>query len=203
MRERLDPYEYIEVWLNDAGHVGSPEYPRRYREWVDYFDALGVEGVGLGWIALRNAGRARPHVQVEDWPHAVHQPVGEAFEAHFAGVDAMARHDASAGPRAAAGQDVASVLATAWRLDPRTAQETLGRPGAEDPEHVVLRQGYGFGRAIEVDTALGAILGACDGELTAGQLTAAVADLLEVDAAALAAEVAPKLRALVVDGWLT
>lgn len=186
-RERLDPYEYIEIWLNDAGLAGSPDYVRRYHAWVDYFDALGIEGVGLGWIALRNAGRDQPIVRCEEWPHAVHQPVAEGFAAWFAGVDAAARAD---------------LFATAWTLDPRVAQETLGRPGAPDPEHVVLRQPYGFGRAIEVDTALGAILGACDGELPLGRLVAAVADLLDVDAAALAAEVAPWVRELVIDGWL-
>ena len=191
MRERLDPYEYIEVWLNDAGLVGSPDYTARYRAWLDYFAGLGIEGVGLGWIALRNAGRATPHVQVEEWPHAVHQPVGEAFSSFFRGLDAAA--DASD----------AALLATAWTLDPRVTQETLGRPGAEDPEHVVLRQGYGLGRAIEVDTALGAVLGACDGELSAGRLVAAVAQLLEVDAGALASEVAPRLRQLVIDGWMS
>lgn len=187
MRERLDPYEYIEIWLNDAGLVGSPDYRRRYRDWVDYFAALGIEGVGLGWIALRNAGRTHPALRLEEWPHAVHQPVAEGFASFFAGPDALAR----------------DLFATAWVLDPRVAQETLGRPGAEDPEYLVLRQPYGFGRAVEVDTALGAILGACDGELPLGRIVAAVADLLDVDAAALAAEVAPRIRDLVVDGWLS
>lgn len=187
-RERLDPYEYIEIWLNDAGLVGSPDYAPRYRAWVDYFDSLGVEAVGLGWIALRRSERATPHVQLEEWPHAVHQPVGAAFAAHFAGVDAAANAD---------------LWGTAWTLDPRVTQETLGRPGAEDPEHLVLRQGYGFARAIEVDTALGALLGACDGDLTARQLVGAVAGLLDVDAGALAAEIEPRLRQLVVDAWLS
>ncbi len=40
-RERLDPYEYIEIWLADAGLTGTPEYAPRYAEWVDYFDAAG------------------------------------------------------------------------------------------------------------------------------------------------------------------
>jgi hypothetical protein len=67
-REILDPYAYIEVWLADAGLVGSPAYADRYRAWCDYFDRLRIEAVGLGWLVLRNAGRATPAVRIEDWP---------------------------------------------------------------------------------------------------------------------------------------
>ncbi len=188
-RELLDPYEYIELWLADAGLTGAAS-ARHYAEWLAYFHSLGIIGVGLGWICLRNAGRGTPDVRIEDWPHAVHQPVGDAFAAHHTGVDAADRPDAD-------------LLATAWRVDRRVTQETLGRPGAADPEHVILRQGYGLGRAVEVDTALAAVVGACDGDLTAGQLVSAVASLLDVDADGLAADVVGRLRALVVEGYLT
>lgn len=188
-REFLDPYEYIELWLNDAGWVGTTEYAPRYRQWLDYFDSLGITGVGMGWIMLHKAGRPTPDVVVEEWPHAVHQPVGDAFAAHQAGVAAGTVSDAD-------------LLATAWRLHERIDVETLGRPGAEDPEHIIHRQRYGFGRAVEVDTALGAVLGASDGELTAGQLIAAVADILGVEHTALAEDLTPRLRELVRQGWL-
>ncbi|MFT3876722.1 MAG: methyltransferase [Propioniciclava sp.] len=188
-RERFDAYEYIEMWLADAGLLGTDEYRPRYEEWVDYFDQLGIEGVGLGWIALHRAGRDTPEVRIEEWPHAVVQPVGEAFAAHQRGAGWAAATDAA-------------LLAQAWTLDARIDAETIGRPGAADPEHLVLRQRYGFGRAVEVDTALGAVLGACDGDLPAGTLIAAVADLLDVDAAALTGEITPRLRALIREGYL-
>jgi len=189
-RERLDPYEYIELWLGDAGLVGTPEYARRYAEWAAYFRSLHITGVGLGWISLHRAGRRHPDVRCEEWPHAVHQPLGEAFSAQQRAVALADRSDAE-------------LLATSWVLDPRVDQETVGRPGAEDPDHVVLRQRYGFGRAVEVDTALGAVAGASDGDLPVGVLIGAVAGLLGADAAALAAELTPRLRALVRDGYLT
>ena len=111
-------------------------------------------------------------------------------------------------PRRRAGVSLAALpdealLGRAWELDGRVDVETLGRPGVEDPEHIVYRQRYGFGRAVEVDTALGAVLGACDGDLTAGQIIAAVADILDVDPDALAVEVTPKLRDLIGEGYLT
>lgn len=188
-REDLDPYEYIEVWLADAGLVGSPAHRPAYRRWKDYFDGLGVTGVGMGWIFLANHGRESPEVRIEDWPHAVHQPVARAVEAFFDAIPATRLTDAA-------------LLASAWRVHPAVVQETLGRPGAADPQHIVLRQRFGFGRAVEADTALAATVGACDGELPLGVLVEAVAGLLEVDATGLAEELVPRVRSLVAEGFL-
>ena len=189
-RERLDVYEYIEVWLHDAGLVGDPSYATRYREWLDYFAAQGITGVGMGWIMLHNAGRDQPDLTFEEWPHAVVQPVGVAFAAHQAGVA-----DADIGDD--------DLLEATWVLHPGVDLETLGRPGEADPEHVVYRQRYGFGRAVEVDTALGAVLGASDGELDTATLITAVADILDADAEALADELLPRLRELIRQGYLS
>ncbi|GAB3712670.1 class I SAM-dependent methyltransferase [Mariniluteicoccus flavus] len=145
-RERLDPYEYIEIWLADAGLQGRPEYAARYREWLDYFAALGITGVGMGWVAVHHTGTDHPDLRVESWPHAVEQPVGEAFALQREGVAAARCSD-----------DV--LLATRWVLADDIVQETLGAPGAEDPAHVVLRSQRRFRRATEVDTALGGVLG--------------------------------------------
>lgn len=188
-RELLDPYEYIEIWLADAGLAGSREYARRYAEWLDYFASSGIEAVGLGWLAVHRSGREDPERRIEAWPHAVHQPVGEAIGDFF---DAI-------GP---ARQPDAEFLATRWRTRPGVVQETIGLPGAPDPQHLVLRQQFGLGRAVEAGTGLAAVVGACDGDLPVGVLVEAVAELLGVDAEGLRAEVLPQLRRLVMDGYL-
>lgn len=188
-RERLDPYAYIEVWLADAGLEGTPEYASRYAEWIEYFRVLGITEVGLGWITLHAAGADIPDIQCESWPHAVHQPVGPAFAAHDAGL-ALTR------------LNPAALLTTHLTVDPGVDAETLGRPGAADPEHLILRQRYGFGRAVEVDTALAAVVGACDGDLPVGVIIEAVADLLRADRTALRDDLVPQVRALVREGYL-
>ena len=67
---------------------------------------------------------------------------------------------------------------------------------------MLLRQGSGFARTVPAGTALAAVVGACDGELELGAICAAVAQLLEVDAAELEAEVIPLVRELVLVGML-
>ncbi|MDO5500471.1 MAG: methyltransferase [Propionibacteriaceae bacterium] len=189
-RERLDPFEYIEIWLADAGLVGQPEHVRRYREWLDYFDDLGVAGIGMGWLQVHRSGAAVPDIRIEQWPHAVEQPVGPAFAAQRDAVGYARRSDAE-------------ILATNWRLASDIVQETLGDPGAADPRHIVLRSQRGFRRAVEVDTALGGVLGACDGELPLGAIVSAVAGLLDADPEALVADLLPRIRHLLADGMLT
>lgn len=188
-RERLDVFEYIEMWLADAGLSTSHHYGPRYREWLGYFTDLGIESVSMGWITLTMAGRETPDVTVESWPWQVEQPVG----------DALGRH---ADDLTAAGSSDDDLLARAWTMRDDVIEEATGRPGAEGPEHLVLRQTSGLRRAIETDTALAAVLGACDGDLTLGQIVPAVAQLLEVDAAALAGDVLPRFRNAIREGFL-
>jgi methylase of polypeptide subunit release factors len=188
-REVLDVYEYIELWLADAGLVGSDEYAQRYAEWLAYFQTCGIREVGMGWLAVHRGGRKARHVRFEDWPHAVHQPVGAAFAEYFAAIDS-------------ARLPLEQILATRWQVHPELIQETFATPGAADPEHLILRQHYGFGRATEPGTALAAVVGACDGELPLEVLITAVAQLLGVDQSALADELVPQVRMLVTEGYL-
>lgn len=75
-------------------------------------------------------------------------------------------------------------------------------PGQEAPSVIELRQGGGFGRTISVDPALAGFVGACDGDLTVIQIAAALADLFEVPLVDLWADLEPRIRTLVVDGFL-
>jgi methylase of polypeptide subunit release factors len=176
-RERLDVFSYIEMWLTDADD-----------EWLAYFDRLGIRSVGMGWILVTRAQREHPHLRFESWPHAVAQPVGDVFARHASAVDAFQL-------------PTAELLAARPRLVD-VEQETIGRPGAEDPEHVVFRQRVGLLRAVKADTALAATLGALDGDLTVGQVLAAVAQVLQADAAELAAALIPELRQALLDQLL-
>lgn len=187
-RERLDVYSYIEMWLTDAGLAGTPGWRTAYDEWLAYFNRLGIRSVGMGWILITRADRPEPFRRFESWPHAVAQPVGGVFERHRAAVDAHLL-------------PVDELLDTRPRLID-VDEETVGRPGAGDPEHIVFRQRVGLLRAIRADTTLAAVLGALDGDLTLGQVTAAVAQVLDEDPAEVAAAVIPEVRAALLDQML-
>ncbi|QCX28770.1 DUF7059 domain-containing protein [Nocardioides jishulii] len=184
-REVLDPAAYVELWLKDAGLHGGPDYLARYDAWLGWMEAQGIAGVGFGWINVRRGGTAR---ELVEWPYDVEQPIAPAIE------EWEATHDALAGVHDLAEERL--VL----RRDVR--QETQGSPGAEDPETIVLRQQRGMRRARQVDTLEAALVGACDGDLTVGQILDAVASLLDSDPVAVRAQVLPSVREMVAEGFL-
>ncbi len=190
-REVVDPAQYVELWLKDAGVHGGPDYVRRYDAWLRWFAEQDVEGVGFGWLHLRRTDRATPDVQLEEWRYDVEQPLGREVADRTRRLEALGAHD----------DDALLAARAVTRVDVR--QETQGEPGAADPETIVLRQQRGMRRARQADTVEAALVGACDGDLTVGQILDALASLLGEDPAALRASRVAAVRELVRDGFLT
>lgn len=192
-REVQDPAEYAETWARDGGHTpGAPGYEEMYTAWLEDFAARGTASIGFGVIVLH-----RPQTEREPWIDLteVRGPVGPAMgEAVLAGVRArtwLAEH----------GDD--ELLDIRWRYAEDVTQERyFARPGDPDPHVVLIRQGGGLRRAVQVDSATAGLVGVCDGELTARQGLAGIAVLTETDQAELHAQVLPVVRDLVADGLL-
>ncbi|MGY2877170.1 methylase of polypeptide subunit release factors [Marmoricola sp. URHA0025 HA25] len=184
-REVLDPAEYVELWLKDAGVHGTPDYRRRYDTWLSWFEDQRIEAIGFGWINLREGGS---HHRLEEWRWEVEQPLGPEVTAHFARVAALEELSDEA------------LLQTRLRLRADVVQETHGAPGAEDPGRIVLRQQRGMRRARQVDTVEAGFAGASDGDLTVGQLLAALEQLLGAEAVGDAR--LGGVRELLADGFL-
>lgn len=191
-REVQDITQYAELWLRDSGdHRMDPDaYTERYEAWLDEFDARRTKAVGFGWITLYKSGSDRPSILVEEWPHPVEQPLGETVRAHFQRRDYLRDHDDAA------------LLVSHFRLAPEVVQEQVGMPGAEDPEHVILRQNRGMRRATKVDTVGAGFAGVCDGTLSAGQILDAIAQLLGEDPVVLRDRTPQSIRTLVEEGFL-
>jgi hypothetical protein len=85
---------------------------------------------------------------------------------------------------------------------PDVTEERHYWPGDDGPAALALVQGGGFGRRAAVETGLAGFVGACDGDLPVAVIVGALADLLDVDAADLAAELLPRVRELVFTGVL-
>ncbi|MFH8260093.1 DUF7059 domain-containing protein [Streptomyces roseolus] len=197
-REVQDITQYTELWLRDSGdHRGDPEaYRAAYDRWMDAFEASGTKAIGFGWITLRRhpavaAGEAEPSIVIEEWPHPVEQPLGPTVRAHFERQDYLRSHDDAA------------LLADSFTLAPEVVQEQVGLPGAEDPEHVVLRQNRGMRRATRVDHVGAGFAGVCDGSLSAGRILDAIAQLMGEDPVLLRDRTPQAIRLLVEEGFLT
>jgi len=189
-REQLSPLGYAELWIRDGGTTPrDPAFTPLLTAWIDDFAARGVTSIGFGYVLIRRPSTSSnaEHVPIRR-REAVSQPVANVGAALATG---LAAHDLLAG-------GVPATLVTA--SDVTEARHLL--PGDDDPSVIELRQGGGLARTVSVDPALAAFVGACDGELTVGQIVAALADLFEVPLADLWADLEPRIRALVFDGLL-
>jgi len=202
-REVQAPTGYAETWIRDGGtRPDTPDFDRLYGAWLDDFEARGVRQVGFGYMLLRRptdgrrraAAPARPRLlRLERLPEALgHNAAG--IGNHLA--ECLAAHDWQAG------LDDDALSRSTLTVASDVTEERHFWPGQEDPTLLTLHQGGGFGRSVSLDTAQAALIGACDGELPVGAIIDAIAQLLDADAAALRAELLPRVRALLDDGFL-
>jgi methylase of polypeptide subunit release factors len=186
-REVLDPAAYVELWLKDAGLHGVHDYQQRYDAWLGWLEDQQVEGIGFGWINLKQVDGGTD-ARFEEWRWEVEQPLGPEVAASFARTASL---------RALSDDEL---RAARPRLRPDVVQETHGPVGAEDPARIVLRQQRGMRRARDVDTATAGLAGASDGDLTVGQLLAALDQLVGPEASPGAR--LRDVRDLVAEGFL-
>lgn len=196
-REVQGVAEYAETWIRDGGtRSGTPDFDRLYEAWLDDFERRGVREIGFGYVLLRRpADELAPRLtRVE----RLHGPLGSGGGAglgvHLAAC--LEAHDRQAT------LDDAALAAMRLTVAGDVTEERHYWPGADDPTAMLLRQGGGFGRTVDLDTGLAALVGACDGELPVGAIVAALAELLHVDGDALRADLLPAVRMLIDDGML-
>ena len=191
-RESQDPAEYAELWSRDGGSLpGSPEHAAMYAAWLADFASRDVESIGFGVVTLQRPLTDRPTWRsLDEVGGVVSAPMGPAVDAGLRARTWLAEHTDD------------EVLDVAWSVAPDVTEERHGRPGAEDPSVILVRQGTGLARVVRADTVLAAYLGVADGGLTARQALDAIAQLLERNPDDVRAEALPRLRDLVADGLL-
>lgn len=190
-REVSDPAEYADTWIRDGGQGQGEAFDELATRWLDDFAARGVEAVGFGVVTLRRPVAGAPTLRrIEDRREPLRQPLGPHL------LDALRAHDLLAGC------DDTALLARRWQVAADVTEERHHRPGEADPVVILLRQGGGFGRVVQASTVVAAAVGACDGELTLGQVTGALAGLLDAGEGEIRAQVLPVVRSLVADGML-
>ncbi|MCC2335538.1 DUF7059 domain-containing protein [Cellulomonas wangsupingiae] len=193
-RDEQDPAQYAETWIRDGGTTPADRdaWEHRYGAWLDDLASRDVASVGFGIVTLRRPLAGAPTLRrLESQTGPVRPPLGPVLAAGLAAHDAVTH---------LTDEDLAGLR---LQVAPDVTEERYLQPGAADPRVVLLRQGHGFGRTVQAGTALAAFVGACDGELTVGQIVGALGALLDVPAADVAADVLPTVRGLLTDGLLT
>jgi methylase of polypeptide subunit release factors len=193
-REIQDAALYAETWIRDGGTRAGAEFDRLSEAWLSDFEERTVTRIGFGYLTLRKPlGRGKNEPRLRRLER-LDGPVATGLGAHIAATLSAYDWQASLDDRG-----LSRALLT---VAPDVTEERHYWPGDEHPAVMNLKQGGGFARTYPLDTALAAVVGACDGELSVAAICAALGDLLEVDAEALLAEVLPVVRELVTVGVL-
>ncbi|ROP61264.1 methyltransferase [Curtobacterium sp. ZW137] len=196
-RERQDPAAYAETWIRDGGtKPGTAAFDQLVGAWLDDFQARKVTGVGFGYVVVRK-GRTGGPAHLRRF-----ERVPETLGSNPAGLGATVARVLDAAEWLAAHDDEA-LAAAHLRTAGDVTEERYYWPGNDDPTVMTLVQGGGFGRRVDADTALAAFVGACDGDLSVAAIIGALAQITGVDEQALAADLLPAARDLVLDGLLT
>ena len=162
-----------------------------YAAWLADFASRDVEAVGFGVVTLQ-----RPEADRATWRSldevavAVAEPMGPTVDAGLRARTWLAEHSDE------------DVLDVAWSCAPDVTEERHGRPGADDPSVILVRQGGGLRLVVRAGTVLAAYLSVADGTLTARAALDAIAALLDIDAGEVRAEGVAQLRDLIADGLL-
>ena len=189
-RDVLEPARYVDMWIRDSCGQLMPraDYDRAFTSWLVDFRRAGTGAIGMGFVALRRLDEA---------------------EAASGGVRA---YDLALDGHAPRGRDVSWALSalrapelwdTVLTRASDVREERHFVPGSADPELLILHQGGGLGRSVPVSSSVSAVVGASDGELTVGQIAAAVAMLTSVEVEDVRAEVEAPLHDLIRWGFLT
>ena len=196
-RELQDPVEYATMWLRDGGLTPERDaegFDAALEAWIDDFEARDIRGVGFGYLIVHRPRRRRePWRLLEEVTTSGQGVLGP----HVAEVLEVREH--------LAGLDDEAVADLHPLLAPDVTEERHLIPGAAEPTVILLRQGGGLGHALQASTAVAALAGVADGELSVGQVASAVAALNELnaaDGAALRAEMVEAARHLLTTGFL-
>jgi hypothetical protein len=192
-RELADPVSYVSLWTSDAGEPAE-QAARRGGQWLDWFTAEDITGIGMGMIALRapRAGDHRsPDRVLEEITAADEVITGPEVAAFFARREYL--HHTTDGDLLAARLSTAPVFLDEQSLPGSDGWQVVG---------AAVRRPGGAGAVLGVDEVSRALLAGCRGEVQLGTLIDLLAAFHDVEAEALATAALPVVREAIGRGIL-
>ncbi len=187
-RELADPAEYVALWLKDAGE----EQTGPGEQWLDYFAAEKIVGIGMGLITLRRTDSDDPDIVLDEITGAGEEVTGSeaaAFLARRAWLRATSDAELLATPLALAADAILETRALAGHEGWATVLRMLRRPG-------------GPGAVLQLDEWGQSLLAGCTGEVPLLILVQLLAQAHQVPTGALVEAVLPSIRAGITRGLL-
>jgi hypothetical protein len=189
-RECLEPAAHTASWLRQTERPDA--WGDEYDAWMDYLEAHQVEAVAFGLITMRKRTSGTPWFRAESATQDFAMPCGDHLGAAFELADFLERHPDG------------MLLDVPLRVAPDVVLDERAKPAADGwaVTQRQIRQTAGLRNEGDVDPAVTAIVGACDGRRRLGDILATVAATSDVDLDAMTPAALPIVRRLVEQAFL-
>ena len=189
-REALEPAAHAASWLRQTEQAHS--WRDEFDEWMAYSDEHQIELVGFGLITMRKRPAGEPWFRAEEATHDIAMPCGDHLGAVFELADFLRDHQGD------------GLLDAVFAVAPDVVLDERAKP-TPDGWAVTerrLRQTAGLCHHGDVDPGVAAIVAACDGHRTLGDVLRSAADAAAVSPADLQAAALPIVRRLIEQAFL-
>ena len=189
-REALAPSEHASSWLRQT--EPPDRWTDEYDAWMRYYEEHRIEAVGFGLVTMRKRTSGSAWFRGESAPQEIAMPCGDHLGATFEIADFIDDHPGD------------TLLEAAVGVAPDVVLDERARPTGDG--WVVterrLRQTAGLRHEGDIDAALAAIVGACDGTRRLGDILVTAAAAQDLDASELVQAALPLVRRLLVQAFL-
>ncbi len=198
-RENILPAEYAAMWVRDGGVLPHSEQGQLLIEsYLKDFTARGVRSISMGVLRLKatqadcpESTLGAPIVRIERVTAGYSQNLAAELTLTFDNAVQLAQFDDN------------TLLRQHLLVRDTVLEQRIHNPGSEQAQQLNLILEAPFARHLNSDTLALAALGACDGELTVGQISDALAQIFAEDPLNTRTEVCAALRELAWSGALT
>lgn len=185
-----DAETYASSWLRQEQQPTDA-----FGEWMDHYDAIGLEAVGFGLITLRRTSRARRWVALEELTQEFALPCGDHIAAAFDRAVWLQEH---------AADDQALLDARlVVNADMLLHETRFAAEGEWFPDQALLRLEHGLRYAATVDSYGAELVAGCDGVTRVGELVQRFADAIGAEVSDVAPQSLALMRRLIQEGFVT
>jgi hypothetical protein len=180
--------DYAMNWIISTESKDPRQVAERYEVWTDYFQRERIEAVSYIYVTMRRGDSDNTWIEIDDPPCRVAGPCGDEVLKFFQTRDAYGRPS-----------DAAALLNQRVRVAPgiRLTQDYVAADKGLELREIRVNKTGGLQYTLAVHRNVAAMLAACDGTQTAGELLAEMASALDLSLDQAAPVVLSAIRSLI------
>lgn len=188
-----DPSLYALMWIKGTESEEPRKVESLFNEWMDYYEAAGIEAMSMGMVVLRRASSRPNWFKISRSPEKMVGPAGAAIQLRIHLLDFLEANAADA-----------SLLAQTLRVTALARMEQTCEPASGGWRGIGarLRLASGLVETVNVDPLMANLVGRCDGSRNLGSIVTEINERLDIPSNQFVPACLQVVRSLVELGFL-